>query len=111
MKNLNPSKLCSMVLILSCLNPESEGAPPRPITTRVYMTKPMPTVAIDQKTSWMSPPRVEHQSKSVESVIFEPQPKIMLSRSKYKVTSFIDFMPYREAFKKFETFFRKIYSG
>ena len=25
----------------------------------------------------------------------------------YKVTSFIDFMPYREAFKKFETFFRK----
>ena len=25
----------------------------------------------------------------------------------YKVTSFIDFMPYREAFKKFETFFGK----
>ena len=55
----------------------------------------------------MSPSRVEHQSKSVESVIFEPQPRIMLSRSTYKVTSFIDFMPYREAFKKFETFFRK----
>ena len=43
----------------------------------------------------------------MESVIFEPQPRIMLSRSTYKVTSFIDFMPYREAFKKFETFFRK----
>ena len=55
----------------------------------------------------MSPSRVEHQSKSVESVIFEPQPRIMLSRSTYKVTSIIYFMPYREAFKKFETFFRK----
>ena len=55
----------------------------------------------------MSPSRIEHQSKFVESVIFEPQPRIMLSRSTYKVTSFIDFMPYKEAFKKFETFFRK----
>ena len=71
------------------------------------MTKPTPTVDIDPQASWMSPYRVEHQSKFVESVIFEPQPRIMLSRSTYKVTSFIDFMPYREAFKKFETFFRK----
>ena len=43
----------------------------------------------------------------MESVIFEPQPRIMLSQSTYKVNSFIDFMPYKEAFKKFETFFRK----
>ena len=43
----------------------------------------------------------------MESVIFEPQPRILLSRSTYKVTSFIDFMPYKEAFKKFETFMRK----
>ena len=71
------------------------------------MTKPTPTVDIDPQASWMSPSRVEHQSKLVESVIFEPQPRIMLSRSAYKVTSFIDFMPYREAFKKFETFLRK----
>ena len=71
------------------------------------MTKSTPTFDIDPQASWMFPSRVEYQSKFVESVIFEPQPRIMLSRSMYKVTSFIDFMPYREAFKKFETFFRK----
>ena len=43
------------------------------------MTKPTPTVDIDPQAFWMSPSRVEHQSKSVESVIFEPQPRIMLS--------------------------------
>ena len=96
-----------MVLILNYFNPESEGALPHPTTTRMYTTRPTPAVVIDRQTSWMSPSRVEHQSKSVESVIFEPQPRIMLSRSTYKVTSFIDFMPYREAFKKFGTFFRK----
>ena len=96
-----------MVLILNYFNPESEGVLPHPTTTRMYTTRPTPTVVIDQQTSWMSPSRVEHQSKSIGSVIFEPQPRIMLSRSTYQVTSFIDFMPYREAFKKFETFFRK----
>ena len=106
MKNLNPSRLCLMVLILIYFNSESEGALPHPIITE-YMTKPTPTVDIDPRASWMSPSRIEHQSKFVESVIFEPQPRIMLSHSTYKVTSFIDFMPYTEAFKKFETFFRK----
>ena len=107
MKNLNPSRLCLMVLILNCFKSESEGALPHPTITTEYTTKPTPTVDIDPQVSWMSPSRVEHQSKFVESVIFEPQPRIMLSQSTYKVTSFIDFMPYREAFKKFETFFRK----
>ena len=96
-----------MVLILNYLNPELEGALPHPTITTVCTTRPTPTVDIDPQAIWMSPSRVEHQSKSVESVIFEPQPRIMLSQSTYKVTSFIDFMPYREAFKKFETFFRK----
>ena len=107
MKNFISGKICLMVLILSSYNTKSEGAPSYSTTTKVYTTRPTPSVEIDQTSSWMSPPRVEHQSKSVESVIFEPQPRIMLSRSTYKVTSFIDFMPYREAFKKFETFFRK----
>ena len=107
MKNLNPSRLCLMVLILNYFNSESEGALPHPTLMAEYTTKPTPTVDIDPQASWMSPSRVQHQSKFVESVIFEPQPRIMLSRSTYKVTSFIDFMPYREAFKKFETFFRK----
>ena len=111
MKNLNPSRLCLIVLILNYFNSESEGALPHPTIMTEYTTKPTPTVDIDPQASWMSPSRVEHQSKFVESVIFEPQPRIMLSRSTYKVTSFIDFMPYREAFKKFETFFRKFKSN
>ena len=37
----------------------------------------------------------------VEPVIFEPQKKIRLSRSTYKVNSYIDFKPYKETFKQF----------
>ena len=79
MKNLDPSRLCLMVLILSYFNSESEGALLHPTTTTEYTTKPTPTVDIDPQASWMSPSRIEHQSKFVESVIFEPQPRIMLS--------------------------------
>ena len=37
----------------------------------------------------------------MEPVIFEPQKKIRLSRSTYKVYSYIDFKPYKETFKQF----------
>ena len=37
----------------------------------------------------------------VEPVIFEPQKKIRLSRSTYKVNSYRDFKPYKETFKQF----------
>ena len=37
----------------------------------------------------------------IEPVIFEPQRKIRLSRSTYKVTSYVDFKPYKQAFKQF----------
>ena len=37
----------------------------------------------------------------IEPVIFEPQKKIRLSRSTYKVNSYIDFKPYKETFKQF----------
>ena len=57
--------------------------------------------------NFMTPSRIEHQSKHVESVIFEPQPRIMLSRSTYKITSFVDFTPYKLAFTKFATYLRK----
>ena len=79
MKNLNLSRLCLMVLILNYFNSESEGALPHPTIMTEYTTKLTPTVDIDPQASWMSPSRVEHQSKLVESVIFEPQPRIMLS--------------------------------
>ena len=37
----------------------------------------------------------------IELVIFEPQRKIKLSRSTYKVNSYTDFKPYKETFKQF----------
>ena len=37
----------------------------------------------------------------IELVIFEPQRKIKVSRSAYKVKSYIDFRPYKETFKQF----------
>ena len=37
----------------------------------------------------------------MEPAIFEPQKKIRLSRSTYKVNSYIDFKPYKEPFKQF----------
>ena len=42
--------------------------------------------------------------KLVEPVVFEPKRKIRLSRSTYKVNSYIDFRPYQESFKKFEAY-------
>ena len=37
----------------------------------------------------------------IEPVIFEPQQKIKLTRSTYKVTSYVDFKPYKQSFKQF----------
>ena len=52
----------------------------------------------------------EHEIKvgnRIEPIIFEPQRKIKLSRSTYKVTSYVDFKPYKQAFKQFGQYMRK----
>ena len=52
----------------------------------------------------------EHDLKvgnKVEPIIFEPQRKIKLSRSTCKVTSYVDFKPYKQAFKQFGQYIRK----
>ena len=43
----------------------------------------------------------------IEPVIFEPQRKIGLSRSTYKVNSYVDFKPYKETFKQFGYYMNK----
>ena len=40
----------------------------------------------------------------IEPIMFEPKRKIRLSRSTYKVNSYIDFRPYQDSFKKFEAY-------
>ena len=52
----------------------------------------------------------EHDIKvgnKIEPIIFEPQRKIKLSRSTYKVTSYVDFKPYKQAFKQFGQYIKK----
>ena len=52
----------------------------------------------------------EHKIKvgnRIEPVVFEPQWKIKLSRSTYKVTSYVDFKPYKQSFKQFGQYIGK----
>ena len=82
--------------------------------TMFYTTRPTrsarPSSTLSPKKElkqWMSPARAEHTSKYVESVIYELQPRVVLSRSTYKITSFIEFAPYIDSFKKFERFLHR----
>ena len=50
-------------------------------------------------TKMLSAPPLKNPNKWTHSVIFEPQPKIQLTRSSYKITSFLDFQPFRNGFQ------------
>ena len=43
----------------------------------------------------------------IEPIVFDPKRKIRLSRSTYKVNSYIDFRPYQDSFKKFEAYIHR----
>ena len=47
----------------------------------------------------LSTPPPKNPNKWTHSVIFEPQPKIQLTHSTYKVTSFLDFQPFINGFQ------------
>ena len=47
----------------------------------------------------LSLPPPQSKKKWVHLVIFEPQPKIQLTQSSYKVTSFLDFQPFLKGFQ------------
>ena len=49
------------------------------------------------KTLSLPPP--QNPNNWVHSVIFKPQPKIQLTCSSYKVTSFLDFQPFLHGFQ------------
>ena len=56
---------------------------------------------IDDEMSEIEPLKA---GELIEPIMFEPRRKIRLSRSTYKVNSYIDFRPYQESFKKFEAY-------
>ena len=59
--------------------------------------------------SLLSPPQ-RNPNNWVHSVIFEPQPKIQLTHSSYKVTSFLDFPPFIHGFQSISNYLDKLWA-
>ena len=59
---------------------------------------------LDEEMSEIEPLKA---GEMIEPIVFEPKRKIRLSRSTYKVNSYIDFRPYQNSFKKFETYLHR----
>ena len=51
---------------------------------------------------------LQNKNKWIHSVIFEPQPKIQLTRSSYKVTSFLDFQPFLRGFQSVNEYLKDL---
>ena len=73
----------------------------KPGNKKGFTTKPTPKERDIAETMDMSRKYKVKPGHRVELVIFEPQRKIRLSRSTYKVNSYIDFKPYKETFIQF----------
>ena len=58
----------------------------------------------------LSSPPPQNPNKWVHSVIFEPQPKIQLTRSSYKVTSFLDFQPFLNGFQSVNKYLNDLWT-
>ena len=54
-----------------------------------WATLHQPYILIPKQT--LSSPLPQNKNEWIHSVIFEPQPKIQLTQSSYKVTSFLNF--------------------
>ena len=58
----------------------------------------------------LSIPPPKNPNNWVHSVIFEPQPKIQLACSSYKVTSFLDFQPFLQGFLSVNNYLCKLWT-
>ena len=56
----------------------------------------------------LSVPQPQNKNDWIHSVIFEPQPKMLLTRSTYKITSFLDFQPFLQGFQTVDTFIKDL---
>ena len=55
----------------------------------------------------LSPPP-QNKNDWVHSVIFEPQPKMQLTHSSYKITSHLDFQPFLQGFQSVDAYIRNL---
>ena len=62
-----------------------------------WATLHKPFLPLPGQTLSLPPP--QNKNEWVHPVIFEPQPKIQLTQSSYKVTSFLDFQPFLKGFQ------------
>ena len=58
----------------------------------------------------MSSPTPKNPNKWTHSIIFEPQPQIQLTRSSYKVTSFLDFQPFIKGFQTVKNYLEQLWT-
>ena len=56
----------------------------------------------------LSAPPPQNKNDWVHSVIFEPQPKMLLTCSTYRITSFLDFQPLLQGFQTVDTFIKDL---
>ena len=56
----------------------------------------------------LSSPPPQNKNEWVHSVIFEPQSKIQLTQSLYKVTSFLDFQPFLRGFQSVNEYLKDL---
>ena len=72
----------------------------------VWATLHKPYMSTPKQT--LSSPLPQNKNEWVHSVIFEPQPKIQLTQSAYKVTSFPDFEPFLKGFQSVNEYLRDL---
>ena len=63
-----------------------------------YMSKTLLAPPLQNKNDW------------VHSVIFESQPRMLLTCSTYKITSFLDFQPFLQSFQSVDTYIKNLMS-
>ena len=77
----------------------------------VYLGNILLTWAILQQpymSKTLSAPPPQNKNDWVHSVIFEPQPKMLLTCSTYKITSFLDFHPFLQGFQSVDTYIKNL---
>ena len=65
-----------------------------------------PYISTSRQT--LSSPLPQNKNEWVHSVIFQPQPKIQLTQSSYKVTSFLDFQPFLRSFQSVNEYLKDL---
>ena len=71
-----------------------------------WATLHQPYISIPKQT--LSLPLPQNKNEWIHSVIFEPQPKIQLTRSSYKVMSFLDFQPFLKGFQSADKYLKDL---